>query len=117
MTVRFTLSLMAAASFGLVACGKLNEDRRPKYDGVPFRVSAKAINKRETLADFRVQVADAPRSPAGALEAAQHEATRYCITNYGTSRFDWTNIAVDGDGGYALQLDRGDGLFTGTCTP
>ncbi len=117
MKVRLFLTFIAATGLGLSACGKINEDKRPKYDGVPFRVSAKPINKKETLANFRVEVVDATRSQAGALEAARHEATRYCIESYGSSKFDWTNIAVDGDGSYTLQLDKGDGVYQGRCNP
>ncbi|KUP93833.1 hypothetical protein [Tritonibacter horizontis] len=111
------VTLIAALGLGLVSCGKLNEDKYPRFDGVPFRVSAKAINKRETLADFRVEVADATRSQSGAYAAADHAAKSYCIENYGTSKFDWTNITVGPDGSYGLHLDNGAGVFTGTCKP
>ncbi|WP_255731499.1 hypothetical protein [Phaeobacter sp. B1627] len=117
MHAGFTLSLIVAAGLGLTACGSLKEDRRPKFNGVPFKATVKAIDKRATLADFRVEVGDATRSQLGALQAADHEAKRYCIENFGTSRFDWTNITVDAEGAYSLQLDRGDGIFTGTCKP
>ncbi len=115
MHVAFSLTLILATGLGLSACGKLNEDKRPRFDGVPFRVSAKAIDKRETLANFRVVVVEATRSQAGALLAADHEAKRYCIENYGTSRFNWTNVTLGADGSYSLPLDKGDGVFTGTC--
>lgn len=117
MQFRFTLCLVMAACVGLTACGKLTESKRERFDGVPFRVKVKPVNKKQTLADFRVKVSDATRSQAGALAAARHEATRYCIENYGTSKFGWSNISVDDEGGYALQLDGRDGLFIGTCKP
>ncbi len=117
MRTGFTLSMIVVAGLALTACGKINESKRERFDGVPFRVSAKAINKKETLANFVVKVVDATKSQRGALEAAHHEATRYCIENYGTSKFDWTNITVGEEGAYALQLDKGDGIFTGTCKP
>lgn len=117
MRIGFTLSLIVAAGLSLTACGKLTESKRPKYDGVPFRVSVKPINKKESRANFIVKVVDATKTPTGALEAAHHEATRYCIETYGSSKFDWTNISVGEEGAYTLQLDKGDGIFTGTCKP
>ncbi|NIZ13686.1 hypothetical protein [Phaeobacter sp. HF9A] len=111
------LTLIAALGLSLAGCGKLGEDKRPKYDGVAFRVSVKPINKKETLANFRVVVKDATRTASGALQAAQHEATRYCIEKYGTSRFDWSNVTIDDDGVYQLKQEKGDGIFTGTCKP
>ncbi len=86
-----------------------------RFDGIAFRTSVKAINKKETLANFRVEVRDALRSQRGALAAADHEAKRYCIENYGTSRFDWTNIALDAEGNYKIQLDKSDAIYTGSC--
>ncbi|MEB3831136.1 hypothetical protein LKK83_27035 [Phormidium sp. CCY1219] len=116
MTSRMTLTLILAASVGLAACGgKTREEKRMRFDGIAFRTSAKAINKRETLADFRIEVRDALQSQRGALAAADHQAKRYCIVNFGTSRFDWTNIALDAEGNYNIQLDKGDAVYTGRC--
>ncbi|MDF9302338.1 hypothetical protein P5P81_07250 [Tritonibacter mobilis] len=114
---RFPLSLMLVASLGLVACGQSRDDKRMRFDGIVFRTSAKPIDKKETLLNFRVEVRDALQSQRGALAAATHEATRYCIQNYGTSRFDWTNIIPDSEGSYQIQLDDRDAIFTGRCKP
>ncbi len=116
MTTRtFIGVLLAVLAFGGVACSKVNKSRFPVYDGVPFHAKVKPVHKKVTLADFRVKVAQAKRSPTGAYEAAQHAATRYCIEKYGTSSFEWSNLSTDADGSPVLTYDRGNAVFLGTC--
>lgn len=116
MTMRtFTGFLMATLVLGGAACSKVNTSRFPVYGGVPFHAKVKAVDKKATLADFQVTVAQAARSPKGAYEAAEHTATSYCIEKYGTSLFEWSNLSTDAEGAPILTYDRDRAVFLGTC--
>lgn len=110
-----TVILLATTSLGLSACASVNESRFPSYNGVHFRVTAKAESRRGNRAPFQVHVDRAERSTQGALEAAHHASTRYCISNFGSSRFDWTNVQTDEDGLAVLPLVKGDAVIKGIC--
>ena len=107
--------LFAATTLGLSACESVNSSRFPVYDGVPFRVTTKAESRRGDRALFQVHVDRAERSTQGALEAVHHASTRYCISNFGSSRFDWTNVQTDEDGRAVLPLVKGDAVIQGIC--
>ncbi|MQY41097.1 hypothetical protein GG681_00435 [Epibacterium sp. SM1969] len=101
------------ATLVVAGCGAKAKDDRTRYDGIPFRASAKALNKKENLAEFRVAVKDALRSENGARAAAHHEGTAYCIANYGLSDINWRNDPLNLDS--ALVLDGKDAIFEGVC--
>lgn len=110
-------ALLVAAALG--GCGKLNKSKYPVFDGVAFRTTAKPVHKKTTLADFRVVVHDALRAPDAAFKAGSHQARRYCIENYGTSDFSWSNVAaggVEGSAALSLPTEGGDAVLFGSCT-
>ncbi len=109
-----SLFLATLAATTLVACDKLNESKRTRFDGVPFVVSAKVVDKKVTRAVFDVTVKEAARSYTGARLAAAHEGTRYCIENYGTSVITWQNDPYDE--GADLVIAGGNAVFRGTCS-
>ncbi|MGR3758790.1 hypothetical protein ACUXV3_01450 [Roseobacteraceae bacterium NS-SX3] len=107
------MACLAAAAL-VSACGS-SVSNRTLYDGVAFKVKAKPVDKKATLALFTVEVAKAARSLQGAREAAHHEGTSYCIRNYGTSRIDWTPDPLDPAA--PLRMSDGTAVFSGKCDP
>ncbi|WP_372609945.1 hypothetical protein [Aquicoccus sp.] len=80
------LALIAAL---LAGCGVTDRMRANQvaFDGVEFRPrSEQAGDEREA---FTITVPRASQSPEGARLAGAHEATRYCIENYGRSDLEW----------------------------
>lgn len=112
---RVAAPLVIAAVLVLTGCEAVVGNKRPLYDGVPFKTSAKAVDKKVSRALFSVTVKDAGRSITGARQAAAHAGTRYCIENYGTSRIDWAVNPSDENA--PLTLSGGDAIFQGTCNP
>jgi hypothetical protein len=113
--------MMTAKTLGVVlllvslaACGNRNRDVIA-FDGVVFRAKTSAIDKSVSRADFRATIRDATRSIDGAREAARYEGTKYCVTNYGTSKVDWT-VGPDSDPARLTIVD-GDITFQGRCDP
>lgn len=105
---------MLCAGVALASCGSVtSRDKRVSYDGVPFRTSSKALNKKVTLSQFEVVVKNALRSPKGARQAVHHEATAYCIENYGLSDIIWSVDPLDPE--QELHLDGGNAVYTGMC--
>lgn len=76
-----TLGLCAV----LAAC-QANENRIA-YDGFYFKTRAEEID--DDRARFTMTVFKVSQTLEGAREAGAHEATRYCIENFGTSRIAW----------------------------
>ncbi|SCZ63607.1 hypothetical protein SAMN04488118_10592 [Epibacterium ulvae] len=114
MALARTTALIATLAVTLVAaCDKLNEGKRTRYDGVPFAVKTKALDKKRNRALFEVTVRDANRSLKGARLAAIHEGTRYCIENYGNSDINWQDDPQEEEA--ALRLSGSSALFQGTC--
>lgn len=110
---RVATALLCTA-FVVAGCGSVtSRDKRVSYDGVLFRTSAKAVNRKVTLAEFKVVVKNALRSPKGARQAALHEATGYCIENYGSSDILWSVDPLDPE--QDLPLDGDDAVYVGTC--
>ncbi len=105
---------MLCAAFALASCGSVtSRDKRLRFDGVPFRTSSKALDKKVSLARFQVVVKNALQSTEGARQAVLHEATTYCIENYGLSDIDWPVDPLDPE--QELLLDGDDAVYTGTC--
>ncbi len=106
-------TVLLCAGLALAGCSATSKSDRPRYDGVAFRTSAKALNKKVSLAKFQVVVRDALRAPEGARKAAHHEGTTYCITNYGLSDIRWTVDPLDPE--TELVLSGKDAVYQGTC--
>lgn len=105
------LVLIAASVAG---CGRGSSDR-VLYDGVPFKAKAKAVDKKVTRADFRVEVSKASQSYKGARLAAHHAGVTYCLTEagYGTSEIIWDVDPYDPEA--ELRLEGDTAVFHGTC--
>ncbi|WP_028091899.1 hypothetical protein [Pseudodonghicola xiamenensis] len=89
------------------------KEKRVAFDGIYFRTKAKAVDRRVTVADFRVEVKDAQRSLDAARQAGAYAGTRYCIENYGSSQIVWSN----GPKAEAAKLvfDRDTLILNGVC--
>lgn len=108
-----SLALALASALVLSSCG--NVSNRPTYDGVAFKARAKAVDRKETRAVFRVEVPDVSRSIMGARLAAHHAGVTYCLSDagYGTSKIDWDINPLDPEA--TLKLDGDDAIFVGEC--
>jgi hypothetical protein len=108
-TTPFLIILLAGAT-ALSACGG-NKNQRIAFDGKYFRTKvAKVDGQRD---EFTVTVRDVAQSPDGARAAARHEATAYCVGNYGSSAIDWT-VGPDTPG-QQLRIVDNTLTFRGTC--
>lgn len=102
------LALLCAA---LVA-GCTRRENRVLFDGVyyPARTSSERADRRNFTATAR----RAGRGVEGARKAAVHEATRYCIENFGTSAIEWAGVREGREGpAYVQSGDRVS--VSGTC--
>ncbi|MEM6482272.1 MAG: hypothetical protein AAF922_13255 [Pseudomonadota bacterium] len=63
--------------------------------------------------NFVVNVPKVARSVNGAREAGRYEATRYCLSNFGTSEILWAIGPDTSDG--RLVVEQNDFNFRGTC--
>lgn len=99
----------------LAGCEKSKKSNRPYYDGIQFKVTAKPVDKKVTLAVFTVEVKEAGLSYDGARQAAQHAGVSYCLTKagYGTSDISWDIDPMDPES--QLRLTDGAAVFQGTC--
>ena len=109
-----TISVLALSGALLGGCGSSFKDRT-LYDGVAFKTKAKAVDKKVSLAAFRVEVAKASQSYEGARLAAHHAGVTYCLTDagYGTSQIVWDVEPYDPEA--ELRLDGDTAIFHGTC--
>ncbi|WP_170788375.1 hypothetical protein [Ruegeria lacuscaerulensis] len=72
------------------ACGVITpSSQRVAFDGHFFKTKVKQVDKKASPTDFTVLVNDVSTSLDGARAAAQHEAIKFCIANFGSSRIDW----------------------------
>ena len=105
--------LVLALALVAAGCGKTRDlvtgREKLAFDGQYFRSSLSA--SKEDRASFSVEVRDAAKSLDGAREAGRHEATKYCIEQYGTSRVDWAN----GPDSEEITLLDGSAMFSGVC--
>lgn len=53
---------------------------------------AKSSGNSQDRRAFTASVSRASNGMAGAQQAALHEATRYCLQNFGTSDIDWSGV-------------------------
>jgi len=117
MVSRVKLLAATALCLGVVTACDQSEDDRIRYDGIPFKAKAKVIDKKVSLANFRVEVYDAQQSFEGARMAAHHAGVSYCLAEagYGTSRIIWDVDPFDPEA--QLVLDGTSAIFHGTCNP
>jgi hypothetical protein len=85
------------------------------FDGLAFRTSSSAVDRRADRKEFDVLVRNATQSIDGAREAGRFEGTRYCINNFGTSRIAWS-VGPDTEAS-RLVLSNGNLALRGRCTP
>lgn len=69
----------------VAACGE--DESRLAFDGFYFKTRASEIE--DDRARFVITVFKVSQTLEGARQAGAHEATRYCIENFGTSRISW----------------------------
>ncbi|MFN2350240.1 MAG: hypothetical protein ABR558_11835, partial [Thioalkalivibrio sp.] len=94
---------VAALILGLAGCA--DREQRMFFDGNYYPASSSADQR--DLRGFTASVTRASQGVAGAQAAALHEATRYCVNTYGTSRIDWANVTPGSDGpAYGQSGDR-----------
>ena len=105
-----TRIMILFAVVGLVAaCGSQSRMNYYEFDGVHF--SAKAKSPRREKNSFTVRVRNATRSLAGARQAAHYEATKYCVSTFGSSDIAWeTDLGAE-----ELTLSGDDLEAAGTC--
>ena len=84
MTRRVTIALAAA---GLALAGCSDNSKRVAFDGQFFRAKVSDVDNQRDV--FVVAVRDPGKSVEGARAAALHEATAYCVGNYGSSEIVW----------------------------
>lgn len=79
---------VAALMMALAGCA--DQAQRMLFSGNYYPASSSAGD--EDRRDFTASVTRASQGVAGAQRAALHEATRYCVNTFGTSRIDWANV-------------------------
>lgn len=95
-----------------LAAGCSKRESRVLFDGNYY--PGKARGERDDRRDFTATVRRADLGTEGAQKAALHEATRYCLDNFGTSSIAWSGVAEDQDGPvFARSGDRVS--VTGRC--
>nr|WP_240931668.1 hypothetical protein [Sedimentitalea sp. CY04] len=106
--------VMVLGAVTLTACDSAKK-KRPTYDGVPFKIKTKAVDKKNSRADFIVEIKDAGQSLEGARLAAAHAGVTYCLSEagYGTSDIIWNINPRDPEA--QLRLVDGAAVFQGTC--
>lgn len=109
---RTAIVTLVVAAIALTACS--GEERGIAFDGVYFKTKTKTVDKKN-LSVFTTSISPVSASVQGALAAARHQGTTYCIQNFGTSRIDWTNSPYAEPETLAVVDDTL--TFQGTCRP
>lgn len=86
---RYAVILMAATILVPAGCARDKPNRIP-FNGVTFKSKTKAVDKKVSRADFTSTIYKVSQSLEGAKEAARHQGTIYCVTNYGNSDVVWS---------------------------
>ncbi len=104
------LILLMTAALVMTACNQRDKDLA--FDGQYYRTSTKKVGDDRAL--FQSEIKPVSQSLLGAREAGRHEATKYCIENFGTSNVVWTRgpDAVDG----AVLVSNDTLVLQGTCS-
>lgn len=95
----------------LAACAQ--DENRLAFDGFYFKTKAKEID--DDRSRFVVTVFRVSQTLQGAREAGAHEATRYCIENFGTSRIAW--VVPPDTPAENLRIVDDTLTFQGECNP
>lgn len=104
----------AYVALALTVAGCTAQDKRLSFDGQFFRAKSQRVTKDDYL-NFIVTVQQAAKSLEGARQAGVHEATYYCLANYGTSRIKWVQGPDVPDA--ALSFDKDALVLRGECNP
>lgn len=96
------LAVCAVLVLAVGACDAARKDRLA-FDGEYFRSKAAKVDGDRRQIEVTVKPASA--SITGAQEAGRHEATVYCIENYGSSAVDWVVGPDDDPASYVLDGD------------
>lgn len=83
--IKTSVLFAAVALIGLGAC--TDSKNRIQFDGQYFRAKVSKVDKQRDV--FVVSVKDPTKSIEGARAAALHEATSYCVGNFGSSDIIW----------------------------
>ena len=106
------LATVVVASTLVAACsGTTRNVDAVKFDGHYF--AGRASKSNADPHGFSVRIRNAAKSIAGAREAAQYEATIYCIQQFGTSDIIWS-IGPDDE---AISLSNRSLTLAGRCDP
>lgn len=106
------VGILCALAVLVAACEDRNKTRVP-FDGFFFKTKSTKVGDDRAI--FTSTVSGVSSSFEGARQAAEHEGTKYCILNFGTSDIKW---AVGPDTASA-QLSVVDDKLTyqGQCDP
>lgn len=96
---------VAVAALMIVVAGCSAREERMLFDGNYYPADSGAVSQDRL--DFTASVTRASQGMDGAQRATVHEATRYCVNTFGTSRIDWANVPAGSDGpAFARNGDR-----------
>lgn len=71
----------------VAACEDKNKSRFP-FDGFFFKTKSAKVDDDRAI--FVATVSGVSASLEGARQAVEHEGTKYCIINFGTSDIEWS---------------------------
>ncbi|MEQ8899982.1 MAG: hypothetical protein RID11_06690 [Roseovarius sp.] len=96
----------------VMLAGCADREERVIFDGNYY--PAKSKGEKAERRDFTASVRRVSRGPEGAQKAVLHEATRYCLQNFGTSEIAWADVPAGGEG--PVYARSGDSLsVSGRC--
>lgn len=96
---------LALALCGVVLAGCADREGRERFDGNYY--PTKLRSEREDRRAFTTSATRVARGIEGAQKAAIHEATRYCLENFGTSAIAWAQRGEGQEGPiFARSGDR-----------
>lgn len=112
VVVFLVASLSGCGGFGIGQDRALRSER-VLFDGIRFRTDVDSTSQDRR--DFTVDVRGASRSLAGAQEAGEFEAVKYCLGVFGGSDIAWTQSPYQEL--EALELGANDTLtIVGRCS-
>ena len=98
--MKYALTVLTVSAL-LAGCA--NDGERVAFDGQYFKTKVAEVD--DDQAQFQISVSPVSASLDGAREAGRHQATKYCIENFGLSDATWvagpdaeaTDLILDGD--------------------
>lgn len=103
------IMIAVAGTLALAAC--TDSKNRIAFDGQYFRAKVSKVDKQRDV--FVVTVKDPAKSIDGARAAALHEATAYCVENFGTSQIIWQVDPADDEA--PVTVDGNELSYQGRC--